>query len=231
MDVAEALDSARAAREPSLVLTGSAGGSEPRRIALLPGSFDPLTIGHAALAGAAANRADLVVMVYAARTLPKERGAEPPLLAERPRLAAVSAYCATRPVFELGICSHGLLVDQMAAADRLFPNAERSLVIGSDKLLQLFDARWYRDRDVALGRLFERARLVYAVREGEEDAVDRMLSRPENSSWNSMIAPLPVDPTVVAVSSTRVRRSLRAGDDVRDLVPPEVIPFLPAPGA
>src|SRR5207302_5234941 len=59
----------------------------PASVALLPGSFDPVTVAHAAMARAAEERAELVVLVYSARTLPKEGRPGPPLLREPERLA------------------------------------------------------------------------------------------------------------------------------------------------
>jgi nicotinamide-nucleotide adenylyltransferase len=226
VDHASLLARLREAGAPVMVLLEDPAG-EPASVALVPGSFDPLTVGHAALSEAAAAREDLVVLVYSARTLPKEGpGAGAPLLGEADRLEVLRRFCRGRLGMVPGVCSHGLLADQVAAAAARFPGARLTLVVGSDKVLQLLDPRWYGDRDAALEGLFARAEVRFAVRAGEEGAVEEALARPENRRWRGRFSRLEVPPEVAAVSSRAVRELLRRGEDVRGLVPPEVHPFL-----
>jgi nicotinamide-nucleotide adenylyltransferase len=225
-EVERALAELRWAERPTLVVLPEPG--PVARVALLPGSFDPLTVGHAALAEAAhRDGADLVVLLYSVRTLPKEGPAAPPLLPEEERVAALERYREGRGWLAVGLCSHGLLSEQVEAAARRFPSSELWVLAGSDKVVQLFDPRWYADRDRALAGLFGRAAVRYAVRAGDEGRVEELLARPENRRWEDRLAPLPVPPEVAGVSSRAVRERLRAGGDVRELVPPEVLPFLP----
>lgn len=228
------LEELRRAREPTLVVHPEPGPAGT--VALLPGSFDPLTVAHAALVEAARrDGAELVVLLYSVRTLPKEGEVPPPLLSELERLAALDRFARTKPGLAVGLCSHGLLADQVEAAARRFPSSELWVVVGSDKVLQLFDPRWYEDRDEALGRLFGRAAVRYAVRAGEAGRVEEVLARPENVRWRDRVRPLAADPSVASVSSRMARELLRRGEDVRGLVPPEVLPVLegrggPGPG-
>ena len=200
--------------------------ARPPSVALLAGSFDPVTIGHAAMAEAATTLADLVVLVYAVRTLPKEGSAPPALLPEEQRVLALERFCEARG-FALGLSSHGLLADQVAAAAGRFPGSELVVVVGSDKLLQLFDRRWYDDVEAALRPMFERARVAYTMRAGHDDAVRRCLSRPEHARWADRVGRLSLPPEVVAVSSREVRERLARGEDATGFVPPEVLAFLP----
>jgi cytidyltransferase-like protein len=200
---------------------------EPHRVVLVPGSFDPITIAHAALAEAAARWADLVVVLYSARTVAKEEDVEPPLLSETDRLRSMEAFCVPRPKTEPGLCSDGLLVDQVRAAQIRFPEAELRLAIGSDKLLQVLDPRWYRDRTAALDALFERSLVTYAMREGDEPAVTEALADDRNARWRHRATRLGVPPDVATISSSLVRSMVRQGREVSRLVPAEVVPFLP----
>lgn len=194
----------------------------PASIGLVPGSFDPLTVAHAALAEAASALTDLVLLLYSVRTLPKEgAGSEPPLLSEPERIAVVERYCRERDRLRLGLCSHGLLAEQVAAARRRFPDAQVTLVVGSDKLLQLFDPKWYADREAVLDRLLERATVRYAVREGDEEPVRALLGRSDLARWTRRLVRLDVPPPVAAVSASQVRALARRGGDVGGLVPPE----------
>jgi nicotinic acid mononucleotide adenylyltransferase len=196
---------------------------------MLSGSFDPVTIGHAALADAAADRADLILLVYSVRTLPKEGHGPPPLFSERDRLRALEAFARSRRQVVPALASHGLLAEQAEAARRRFPSARLFLVMGSDKAIQVLDPKWYADREEVLNRLFAHARVLYAERLGHEGLVEERLALPENVPWRSSFERLEVSPEMAGVSSRDVRERLSRGEDVSPLVPPEVHPFLPPP--
>jgi nicotinic acid mononucleotide adenylyltransferase len=202
----------------SVLLVTPEPGS-PGTVALLPGSFDPITVAHAALADEVAARADLVVLVYAVRTLPKEGVGPPPLLSPEERLRILRRFSDARPGLTVGVASHGLLAEQVEAASDRFPRARVWLVMGSDKALQLLDPKWYRDRDASLSALFERAGVLYAERAGQEGAVEAALQRAENGAWRDLFELVDLDPAVAAISSRAVRERLLAGADVRRLVP------------
>jgi phosphopantetheine adenylyltransferase len=220
MDPTDVLQALRASDRPRLVLWPESG-PDARSVALLAGSFDPITVAHVAMAEAARAVADLVVLVYAVRTLPKEPGTAEPLFTERERVQVAARVCARREGMALGLCSHGLLAEQVAAAGERFPAASRSVVLGSDKLIQLFDPRWYGDRDTALGALFGAADVRYAVRAG--DHVAGALVEAEALGVADRVRPLEVDPGVAAVSARAVRVRARAGGDVGGLVPAEAV--------
>jgi nicotinamide-nucleotide adenylyltransferase len=212
-------------KAPLLVVEPDPGPVE--RVALLPGSFDPITIAHAALAEAASSWADAIVLLYSVRTLAKEGEApEPPLLPEPERIRSLEAFSRLGSKTVAGLCSHGLLVDQVRAGEVRFPSADLRLVIGSDKLLQLLDPKWYEDRDAALGELFGRAAVMFAVREGDEEAVRAALADADNAGWKDRILALDVSPAVAAVSSRMVRSLIRQGSDVSHLVPESVLAHL-----
>lgn len=224
------LQELREAPQPVLRLRVEPPGPEPGMVALLSGSFDPLTIGHAVLAEAALRRADLVLLVYSVRTMPKEAESPGPLLSEDERLAVLEAFCESRPRIEPALCSHGLLADQVEAAAARFPASDLVLVMGSDKVRQLLDLAWYEDRDGTLERLFSRAAILYADRVGEGGLVEAMLEQPENRQWRGRFERIDVAPEVSSVSSRLVREQLAAGRDVGNLVPAESKALLEAKG-
>jgi nicotinamide-nucleotide adenylyltransferase len=220
------LQELREAPQPVLRLRAELPGPDPRVVALLSGSFDPLTIGHVALAEAALNHANLVLLVYSVRTQPKEAGVPGPLLAEYERLAVLEAFCEVRPGIEPALCSHGLLAEQVEAAAARFPASDVALVMGSDKVRQLLDPRWYEDRERALGTLFLRAEVFYAVRSQDEGVVQELLEQPQNRRWRERFVRLDVPPDVVSVSSRGVRERLAAGEGVAQFVPTEAAVLL-----
>ena len=222
--LSRAVQGLREVERPTLVLISPLPDPPPDRVALLAGSFDPITVAHDALAAAALTQADLVLLVYSVRTLPKEGSSPDPLLAESDRLDALTRFARSRPGLAVALASHGLLADQAAAARDRFPDAELLLAMGSDKVLQLLDPVWYPDRDATLQRLFEEARVLYTVREGDHQRLAAALAAPENAGWGDRFEPLPVPPEVAAVSSRLVRERRAAGLDVGHLVPPDLRP-------
>ncbi|MGH2739935.1 MAG: hypothetical protein ACRDH6_05570 [Actinomycetota bacterium] len=200
----------------------------PRRLGILSGSFDPMTIAHAALADALEDDgADLVLFLYSVRTLPKEGATDrsaPPLLDQEDRVAALLAYCGDRPRRGVAMCSHGLYADQAEAVAAAYPEAELVFGVGSDKVMQLFDARWYDDRNAALERLFSFASLAYATRGGDEERLRATLRGQDQ--WHSAMRRLSLPAEVAGVSSRAIRQSLRAGEEISDLVPAAVLPVV-----
>ena len=204
---------------------------DPPVVGLVPGSFDPPTIAHEALArGLAGMGCGLVLLVWSVCTLPKEAAPggdpSPPLLDDHPRLECLAVLAGGRPGIGVALSSHGLIAEQVEAARRRFPGSRLVVGMGSDKVLQLLDSRWYGDRTAALDHLTGLATVVYAARSGEEEAVERALAAPGNARWRHAFTRMGLDPEVAAVSSRDIRRRLRAGEDVSALVPPEVLTFL-----
>jgi nicotinic acid mononucleotide adenylyltransferase len=197
----------------------------PKSVGLLAGSFDPITVAHAATAEAALEHTELVLLIYSVRTLPKEGEPVPPMLSELERLAWLERFRASRERMGIGLASHGLLADHVVAAAERFPEAELFVVMGSDKLVQVLDPAWYEDQRAALGAMFDRARILYAVRAGDEAAVAQALATLDRLS-RSRIETLTVGPEVASVSSRDVRERWRRGEDVSPLVPEEVRPLL-----
>jgi nicotinic acid mononucleotide adenylyltransferase len=154
-------------------------------VGVFPGSFDPLTTGHLAVAEAAVaalglERLDLVMSEVA---LAKEAGAHTSLAA---RVAAIEAAAAQRPWLRAGVTTHRLIADIAAGYD--------ACVVGADKWHQLHDVAFYGSvdaRDAALARL---PQLVVAPRQG--------VALPPASAGLLVLA---VDPGFHEVSSTAVR--------------------------
>lgn len=208
-----------------LLAGGRRSVSGPELVGLLPGSFDPLTTGHAGLAEALHRAgAGLVLLVYAVRTLPKERPGPPPLLPPERRLAALAAYCRGRRHLAPAAASHGLYADQAEAAASLFPGARILLGMGADKVRQLLDPRWYEDRDAALERLFRVADVAYAPRGGEDPPLEELVG--DRAEWIGRMRRLQLPPGLGAVSSSDVRARLRRGGEPGSDIPREVHPFL-----
>jgi nicotinamide-nucleotide adenylyltransferase len=192
-------------------------------LALLPGSFNPPTAAHLLLAERALREGfDRVLLLLARHTV----GKQPSGLIPEDRLMAMRAVCDGK--VGVAASSHGLYADQAEAAHRLYPDAEITFLVGSDKVAQIFEPHWYPDREEALDRLFTHARLVVAPRSDQGEILKRALNAPDNRRWADRVSVLRLHPAVSDLSSTRVRGLLHAGADPAGLVPPGVAELLAA---
>jgi nicotinic acid mononucleotide adenylyltransferase len=203
--------------------------AQPRRLGLLPGSFNPPTEAHLALARSAlaTGSLDRLDFLLASRTVNKER-VEGTTLADRLLLLELVA----EPSPQLGVVfvNRGLYVEQAELIHAALPDlAELWFVVGFDKIVQIFDPRYYQDRDAALDRLFVLARFMVAPR-GEADVGDlaSLLDRPENRRYQGRISSLPLAPAYRHMSSSRVRAHVL---DALNDAPPVVRRFVRSTGA
>ncbi|HEX9774217.1 MAG TPA: hypothetical protein VGB83_01365 [Actinomycetota bacterium] len=195
-------------------------------VAILPGSFNPPTAAHGLLAERALSEGfERVLFALPLRPLGKPQTG----LILEDRLIALRALGGT--VTGVGLCSHGLYADMAEAACAAFPDARVTFLIGSDKVLQIFDGRWYRDRDEALDRLFARASMLVAPRFDQTERMREVLRAPANRRFADRVSVLRLHPAVSDLSSTRVRGLLRAGADPAGLVPGVVADLLRQTGA
>ncbi|MBI4507281.1 MAG: hypothetical protein HY691_17250 [Chloroflexi bacterium] len=216
-----------------------------RHLAALPGSFNPPTAAHLALARAARRAGcDAVVLVLSTRTVAKELPTGLLLedrllllaeLARRPVRVAPGAAQGARWATPAALCvaavNRGLYVDQAALLRATWPEAAPvAFVVGFDKIVQIFDPRYYADRDAALDALFARASFLVAPRD-EHDARDlvALLARPENRRFADGVRFLPLPRGVRSVSATQARAALPAG--LAAPVPAPVHAFVRATGA
>jgi nicotinic acid mononucleotide adenylyltransferase len=205
--------------DPAISPVGDPG--RVRSVALLPGSFNPPTAAHVLLAERALREGfDRVLLTLARHTVGKQPGG----LIPEDRLLAMKAL--GKGGVGVAASSHGLYADQAEAAHRLYPEAEITFLVGSDKVEQIFDPSWYPEREEALNRLFTHASLVVAPRSDQGEILKAALEAPDNRRWADRVSVLRLHPAVSDLSSTRVRGLLRAGADPAGLVPSAVADLL-----
>ena len=181
-----------------------------RRLGFLGGSFDPVHRAHL-MAAAAAREAlglDRVVFVPAARSPFKQRA---PAVSDRDRLALLEAAIAGETAFELSTVEidRGGTSYTVATAEHFAkrePAARLFWIIGADQAACL--DTWHRVDDLA--------RLVEFI----------VLERPGYAWRKSDLGPgirlHPIPAPLVDISSSEIRRRVRAGLNLGDLVPLEV---------
>lgn len=216
---------------PQALIT--AGSPQPRgEIIVFPGSFNPPTTAHLALLEQAEQFARAqptttgTVCLYAAvskRITDKENVDRPSLL---DRIVLIERVMCNH-IARAGVMlfNRGLYVEQADAVHGSFSDVKRLyFLIGYDKIVQILDPRYYKDRDAALWELFKLADMLVAPRGLDgPDALDALLAKPENQAFRAHIHALPFDPAYRAVSSTRIREQ---HDRFNEDEPPEVRQFI-----
>jgi nicotinic acid mononucleotide adenylyltransferase len=179
------------------------------RIVVLLGAFDPPTNAHLAIAKAASQREDAVAVLGMTKVLLDRP--DDFLLAIPERLGLLSAI-AKEEGFGFVLANRGtyLEVARAMSAD----GREPIFVVGSDKLEQLADPKFYSEGDAGVSTTFKEVRFLVMPRAGE------VVSRADVQVMD------PADAFAGAaeseVSGREVRRRLRFGEPVDELVPPAV---------
>lgn len=225
----EALEKLDPAGPPQALSLSSLPGA--RRLAVLPGSFNPPTLAHLDLAREARRLFNLDGFVFAISrvTVDKER-VEGLLLEDRLLLLS---HLAPQEGSALAAVNRGLYFEQAKAFRSLLgKSASLFFVVGMDKLVQILDARYYRDREEALGLLFTEAALLVAPRgDLERDDFERLLAAAENEPYRDRIYYFELPRRARDLSSSGVRGRIASGQAAAEALPGPVAEFIAETGA
>ncbi len=213
---------------PSRALVVPDSATPEGKIIVFPGSFNPPTFAHLALLRQAWQFARVhgPMRIYAALSThitDKER-VERPLLLDRINLLETVLRNHVRHT-GIMLFNRGLYVEQAEAVHSSFPQVSNLyFLIGFDKIVQIFDPRYYEDRDLALHELFELADFLVAPRaEAGREELSILLDRPENRQYAGHVHALPLSAAYRYISSTRIRQVLSAHEQE---IPAEVRRFI-----
>ena len=206
----------------------------PKLIGILGGTFDPVHLGHVALAEAALVQLPLAEVLWLPSGSPGHRGS--PVAGARERLEMLrlavadnARYRIDETELERGEPTYTVhtLTRMRAQLGKAQPLV---LLLGSDSFLSL--PTWLRWRE-----LFDLAHFAVATRPGyvptdggpepELSAeIARRAARPEQlgASAAGRVAYFAMPPTDVSASA--VRAGLAAGEDMRDLLPAAVLAYI-----
>jgi nicotinic acid mononucleotide adenylyltransferase len=160
-------------------LTGVGG------IGVYPGSFDPPTVAHLAIAEAALGQGGLdgVVLALSRVALGKE-GRHGATLGDR--LAVLRAIAATRPWMDAVVTDGQLIADVASGYD--------AVIVGADKWAQIMDPAWYGSS---------------SARDAAVAGLPRLLVAPRPPFSPRGVQLLDVPAALVDISSTAVREGRR----------------------
>jgi len=201
-------------------------------VIVFTGSFNPPTTAHLALLkqgylyGCQDAQGQRPMHLYAAFskvTVNKEH-LERPLL--RDRILLLQRLLRRRlPHTGILLFNRGLYVEQARAIRHSFPAVKRILfLMGYDKIVQIFDPRYYQDRDVELEDLFREAQVLVAPRgDGDEADLRLLLAKQENRRFAHYVHAIAFSPRYRNISSTSIRQNINSHEQA---IPHEVRLFM-----
>lgn len=212
----------------------TSGLNPSKLIGILGGTFDPVHLGHVALAEAALASLPLSEVLWLPSGSPGHRA--PAAASARDRLAMLRLATAGNPRYridaaELDLGEPTYTVHTLTRMRAQLGHAQPLvLLLGSDSFLSL--PSWLRWRE-----LFDLAHIAVASRPGHIPSdggpvpelsaeIARRSARPEQlaASAAGRIARFSMPP--VDISASAVRAGLAAGQDMRNLLPPAVLAYI-----
>ena len=178
----------------------------PRRIAVFPGSFNPPTVAHFALAESALAYTDEVVFVLP-EALPHKDFSGVGFDARLQLLLAA----ADHPRFTVASTSGGLFLEMARELQPHYSQASQHFVCGRDAAERIIG--WDYGEPGAVDRMFALFSLLVAARDGHYEP-------PPAYAGSIVSLELPRD--FSEVSATEVRRLVAAGGDWRSLIPERI---------
>lgn len=175
------------------------------RAVVLLGAFDPPTRAHVALVEAGAEAEGVAAALCLTKQLLARSSDE--LLVSEQRLSLLDKLARARS-YGFALANRGTYRDVHRAMQAT--GVDATFLIGSDKLAQLRDPSFYPDGERGVAETLAVVRFLVMPRAGVDvDLTDQPLLPP-------------LDDDLALLSSTEVRRRLREGSPVDDLVPAEV---------
>ena len=228
----EILEGLNPADPPEAVLIDIGQEFSPARIGILSGSFNPPTLAHVELARRAKQtfKIDHILFTISRVTIDKERVEG---LSLEDRLLLLSLIAEEEGSASVAAVNRGLYFEHALAFRSLLGTQSRIyFIVGMDKMIQIFDPRYYQDRDAALKILFTEAQLIAAGRHpwGKEE-LGKLLDREENRPYQDRVYSLTLPEDVRGLSSSELRTVIAKGDSVGGQLPKVVERFIAESGA
>ncbi len=228
----EILDGLDPDSSPKAVIVDPSQNLAPGRIGILCGAFNPPTLAHVELARCAKDRFQLdhILFTLSRVTIDKEKVEG---LSQEDRMLLMWLIAGELGWASLAAVNKGLYFEQVKAFRSLLGNKTRIFfVVGMDNVMQIFDPRYYQDRDKALKGLFTEVHLIAANRgPWGENELKEFLSKKENQVFEDRVYPLTLPEGLRDLTSTELRTRIAKGVSVQDHLPEVVDKFVDTTGA
>lgn len=194
-----------------------------KRVALFGGTFDPIHLGHTAVAAAAAEQIGADKIVFIPAKISPLKGFFP-FARDEERLHMIELAITDHPAFAVSACelnrpAPSYTLDTVRQFQHDYgPETAVHWLLGADSIADL--VHWHRVRE-----LIDECHLTTMQRPGYTPDFDRF----EPLWGRERIAKLKKDAIqtpLIDISSTEVRKRLATGGDVRGMLHPEVIRYI-----
>ena len=191
------------------------------KIAVLGGTFDPVHLGHLAVAAEACNLLNLNQLIFMPAGRPYFKNLEN-ISAAKHRLNMLKLAIAGQPHYQISLIEieregPSYAVDSMARIKSgLKPEDELYFIMGWDSLLSL--PQWYE-----ASRLIEICRIVAAPRPGYPLPDVSQIEKDLPGLAHRCIV---MERPLIDISSTAIRQKVAAGLPIDDAVPPAVAEYI-----
>jgi nicotinate-nucleotide adenylyltransferase len=186
--------------------------ASPSSLGILPGTFNPPTRAHLALARAGLVQVDEVLFVLP-RLFPHKSYEG---VGFEDRLRLIVAAAEPHPRFSVAACPDGLFANIARECREAFgAGVALKFLCGRDAAARAVN--WDYGRPGAFLDMLQEFELLVAARQGTFEAPPEMRSR---------IHTLPLPPGYDEVSATEVRARIFRGEPWQHLVPPETVPLV-----
>ena len=194
--------------------------SSKTRVGLMGGSFDPIHVGHIAIANEARDALQLARVLFLPSGKPPHKahlGAAPLQRLEMTRLAVQDLPWAQASDVE--VCREGTIytVDTLQILSAQHPEAEFYYIIGADTLLDL--PNWRNTQKVCT-----LCRFICLHRPGVADEAVSQAMRDLRAQYGAQVYLVPASGP--DVSSTEIRRRVSAGRSTEGLLPQAVRAYI-----
>jgi len=192
-----------------------------RKLGILGGTFDPIHYGHLQIAEEARERFALDAVLFIPTGEPPHKPSG--LASAEQRFLMAELATADHPRFavsrlEIDRSGPSYTADTLQMLHELYPKAALHLIIGADMAMDFPTWR-------APERILALARVIAVTRPGvSETRLRRRLTTPAMQDVELLVAP------GLDISSTELRRRVRAGQSLRYLTPDAVIGFIEKEG-
>ena len=184
------------------------GQGRPSRLAVFPGTFNPVTVAHLALARAALSHVDEVVLVLP-RVFPHKEYAGASFEA---RVGMLCTAVGRNQPISVAASDRGLFVEIAAECRAVYgPEVALSFLCGRDAAERI--AGWDYGRPEALPEMLRQFDLLVAARQGEYDPP---------AALRAAVHRLDLAGEFDRVSASEVRARIARGEAWEHLVPPEI---------
>ena len=189
-----------------------------KKIGLFGGTFNPVHNGHLNLLRQIQAEMQFDELLLIPSHIPPHKEVSD-LASGKDRLQMLALAIEDMP--EAGVCDIELhtsgksyTIDTLRKLRRIFPTGEFYFIVGTDMLLT-FD-EWKQWRDIL--------KLTYLVASGRNEGEYTSLVKKAEELNRERIIVLQTEP--FPVSSTEIRKKLKVGEDVSELLPPKVLRYI-----